>query len=304
MVAGAPACSPQRGEDELFAPGGVGIPVVDAILVVGEPFPDVFLTRTLAPDEPFDRDRAGLRGAVVTITGGGIALDYEESTPGHYEPPHDFYTVMGDSTYHLTAQLPGGTTLRASTRTPTPVTVNDWVLLDSNGENVTQRLTRFSEVDPPDSVYTLPENQLVYTQGIIEIRQQDEPAVGYQVGLRSLDTGSRLLVQADFLDESDLDSFTRINASPPIIADATPIRMPWFAIYYEGRYVMRLFSMDRNWYDLARTDPVLGTGGFGFGGEAGDTATEPIFHVDGGIGLFGSMSVDSVGFYVNPLPGS
>jgi hypothetical protein len=59
--------------------------------------------------------------------------------------------------------------------------------------------------------------------------------------------------------------------------------------------------MDRNWFDLARTDPVLGGGGggFGFGGATGDATEPPIFHVEGGIGLFGSMSSDSIGFYVH-----
>ena len=58
--------------------------------------------------------------------------------------------------------------------------------------------------------------------------------------------------------------------------------------------------MDRNWFDLVRTQPE-GGGGFGFGGNFGEGVDPPLFHVQGGIGLFGSASVDSTGFRINPV---
>jgi hypothetical protein len=59
--------------------------------------------------------------------------------------------------------------------------------------------------------------------------------------------------------------------------------------------------LDQNWYDLIRSTPE-GGGGFGIGGEIGDNFERPIFNINGGIGLFGSASVDSVGFFVLPRP--
>ncbi len=293
------ACSTDRDPDELFAPGGVGVPVVDAMLVVGETFPDLYLTRTLAPDEPFSLARAGIASATVTISWNGGSLDYQGGSSGHYVAPITGAVILPSTRYDLTVDLPDGGTLRATTTTPAPIQVREWVLLDDTGATVLQRMSTFA--DTGDSVYYQPENQLVYTEGLVEIRLDVTPAQGYQVGLASLDLASPLLIDADFLDEEDLDNFTRTNSSPPFaVATTTAIRIPWLAIYFAGSYKMRVFAMDRNWFDLARTDPVLGGAGIGFGGEAGDSFNRPIFHVEGGIGLFGSTSVDSVGFYVNP----
>jgi len=293
------ACSTDRDPDELFAPGGAGVPVVDAVLVVGQAFPDVYLTRTLAPDEPFSLERAAISGATVTIRGDTTTIVYVDGgAPGQYSAPVTGDTILPATRYDLTVDLPGGGTLRATTTTPAWIRVREWVLLDDTGSTVLQQLSTFAETG--DSVYYQPENQLVYPQGLVEIRLDAAPAQGYQVGLSSLDLASPLLIDADFLDEEDLDDFTRANSSPPFAVTTTAIRIPWLAIYFEGTYKMRVFAMDRNWFDLALTDPVLGGAGIGFGGEAGDSFNRPIFHVEGGIGLFGSMSVDSVGFYVHP----
>lgn len=74
--------------------------------------------------------------------------------------------------------------------------------------------------------------------------------------------------------------------------------LPWFAVAFAGRHVWRTYALDQNWYDFARTDPE--TGGGGFGRLAGDGFKRPSFAVQGGIGLFGSAAVDSVGFVVLP----
>jgi hypothetical protein len=295
----AVACSTEREDDELFAPGGVGVLVVDALLVVGQPFGDIYISETVAPDEPFSRENAGVDGATVTVEGGGSVVPFWNvtgSTPGHYAPQSSIDTVAASTTYNFTATLPDGRVLRASTTTPAHIDVSEWVLLDDD-DSVLQTLATFEE--DADTVYYQPENQLTYSQDILAARVTDQATAGYQIGLVSLDLGSPLLIDADFLEEEDLDDFERINSSPPLNYEAT-LRIPWLAIYYEGRYNLRVVALDRNWFDIVRTDPTLGAGGFGFGGEVGDTSTRPIFHVEGGIGVFGSVSSDSVGFYVHP----
>ena len=69
--------------------------------------------------------------------------------------------------------------------------------------------------------------------------------------------------------------------------------------------MIRIFALDENWYDLVRSSPELagGRGAVAFGGNLGDAFERPIFHVDGGIGLFGSASVDSGAFFVLPEGG-
>lgn len=293
------ACSTERSDDEFFAPGGAGIPVVDATMVVGKPFPDVYVTETLAPNQPFSYDAAGFEDAVVSIAGGGTTVSYSSGIPFGRYIPEVGEIVLPETTYRLTVTLRDGRVVRASTTTPGPLRVREWVLLDSSGQNVLQQLSTFDEFPGnEDTLYTLDENRLTFGVGLLEVRLEDDPAEGYLVGLQSLDLDSELLVDTSFLDDEDVENFTRVNQSPPFAATQAYIRAPWFAIYYEGRYLARVYKMDRNWYDLARTDPVLGAGGFGFGGEAGDNTTPPLFHVDGGVGLFGSLASDSIGFYV------
>jgi hypothetical protein len=66
---------------------------------------------------------------------------------------------------------------------------------------------------------------------------------------------------------------------------------------------MRVLLLDRNAFDLVRTSAL--DGGFRLGGNAGDGFERPIFHVDGGIGLFGSAAMDSIGFTIRPAdPGA
>ncbi|MCI0451286.1 MAG: DUF4249 domain-containing protein [Candidatus Latescibacteria bacterium] len=291
------SCSPEREGSELFAPGGLGIPVVDAVLVVGQPFSDIYLSQTIAPDELFTREGAGLNGASVTVEGDANIISYQSmGVRGWYTTSAPF-TVQPSTTYRFTATLADGRVVRASTTTPAQLSVREWVLLDESGTILLQTLSTFAEHG--DTVYYRDENQLVYPENILAAILDDQSTAGYQIGLVNLETDSPLLIDADFLEEDDLDNFKRTNSSPPLNYEAT-LRVPWLAIYYAGRYNLRVVALDRNWYDIARTDPAVGGGGFGFGGEAGDTSKRPIFHVDGGIGVFGSVSSDSVGFYVNP----
>ena len=75
-------------------------------------------------------------------------------------------------------------------------------------------------------------------------------------------------------------------------------RLPWFAVVFGGRHLFKLYALDQNWFDYTRSSFE---GGEAFeGGLAGDNFERPLFSIDGGLGLFGSASVDSVGFFVLP----
>ena len=76
---------------------------------------------------------------------------------------------------------------------------------------------------------------------------------------------------------------------------------PCQARIFQERYKLRVLALDDNAFDLVRSTPDDG-GGLGFGGNVGESFQRPIFHVDGGIGLFGSASADSIGFFILPRP--
>lgn len=123
----------------------------------------------------------------------------------------------------------------------------------------------------------------------------------FQIGIESLDLDSPFVIDVSFLDEDDLDDFERYSVSPALIAEDGKLRLPWFAIAFEGRYVLRTFTLDNNWFDLLRSLPELtDDSSLAFGGNAGDNFERPLFHMNGGIGLFGSAKVDSIGFTIFP----
>ena len=298
-LAAVGGCSADRDPATLFAPDS-GVLVIDAAMIVGHDYPTVFLTETVAANAVFDIRSAAVSGATIEISGGGITMAYDGPLGfrGVYIPRNPDRKVLESTTYRIEVTTVDGRFLTATTRTPKKFAVDRWVLLDDAGRNVTRELKTF--LDPGDP-YDQPENQLTYTEGLLEAWYRETAQPGYQIALFSLDAGSPLLIDPDFLDEDDLADIERTISSPPLSDQAGTIRMPWFAIAYEGRYKIKIYTLDRNWYDFARSDPTL-SGGFGFGGNVGDNFERPIFHVEGGIGLFGAAAVDSIGVYFHPRP--
>lgn len=294
------ACSEDR---ELFSSENVGRLVVDATLHVDRKLPEVVLYRAPPASEVFDLTELGETGATVKIHQRRGTVEYLSLHFGVYTPDlvgnDSLDIVLPGTTYRLEVVTTSGEILTATTTTPPRMKVSDWVLLDDSGEIVTRKLRTFEEAG--DGVYSEPENQLYYLEGLLEARWEALPVVAYQAGVYSLDLDSGLAIDPEYLEEDDLDDFERNISSPLILPAENSIRLPWFAIYFHGRYKIKIFAVDRNWYDLARSVPELGGGGGGaFGGNAGDNFTRPIFNVSGGIGLFASVSMDSVGFFVRP----
>lgn len=281
--------------------------VVDANLIVGNPLPQVHLRRTLPPTEPYDPPRALVTGAEVFITADSIPGDTQLTlslapvSAGVYAAlPAPI--VRPNWNYHLRVVAADGRVVTADTHTPDPFHVNAWLKLDGNTLAVVDTLATFADVAVPDSLYR--RNTIVYQDGLLEARFDRVHAAAYQVGLKSLDPDSPLVIDADFLSDEDIANLTRDPVSPPFDANNGSVRLPWFAIFFEGRYHIRILAVDRNWYDLIRSSPAFGGNTGGFGGNAGDQFERPIFHVNGGIGLFGSAAMDQIGIYVAPKPES
>ena len=148
-------------------------------------------------------------------------------------------------------------------------------------------------------MYFAPENQLIYTDGLLEGRFDRQDTPGYQVGIFSIDLDSDFVFDPEFFEEEDFEDLERTISSPAFEALDGTVRLPWFAVFYQGRYKIRVYAVDQNWFDLILTLPEYNDG---LGETVGDNFNRPDFNVNGGIGLFGSASVDSVGFFVHPRP--
>jgi hypothetical protein len=270
--------------------------VIDAVLLVDEDLPSILLSRTGEIDAPFASGAVVETGARVVMSHEGEEFIYVEEVPGRYVPVTT-RRVGPRETYELRVTPTRGPEASAVTTTPPRFTVPDWVILDESTLEVRRELEDFSGSE--DEAFDA--NELVYAEGLLEARFSRPDVQAFQVAIFSLDEGSDFVIDPDFFDEADFEDLDRVNYSPPLGGIGGNLRLPWFAIFFEGRYKIKIFAIDDNWYDLIRSSPALG-GGQGFGGNAGDSFERPIFNVEGGIGLFGAAAVDSVGFRVLPRP--
>ena len=271
--------------------------MVDAQLIVDAPLPSLYLSQTQAPGRAYAI--TPVEGARITIKGNGQIFNYAEDTQssGRYLPPAPVASVAPATTYELAIVTADDRRLNAQTTTPGRLRVVELLLLDEETLNPLRRLKLFAELG--DSVYQTPENQIIYQQGLIEAileEQLDIPA--YQLAVFNLEKDSPLLIDADFLNEGNLEEFERQGASPALAVRDGQARLPWFAVAFAGRHKFKIYAIDENWFDFIRTDPEESRGSFG--GLVGDQFQRPIFNIRGGIGLFASAAVDSVGFTVIP----
>ena len=294
------ACAAERQPGELFGSVEEGSElVVDGVLIVDQPLPELFVRRILPPGQTYSRDAAGVPDAQVRVFQGDQVFEYApDPAPGRYLPPLEAPLVQTTTEYRLEVEVEGKT-VRASTTTPERMQVRQAVLLDEDTQEIMRTLKSFAEVG--DEVYTAPENQLTHLEGIIELHLE-KAGEAYQAALFTLEEDAQLLDE-DFIEIYDRDpDDLRANQSPPFAASDGIVRWPWFAVVYTGRSLIKVYAVDYNWFEYARSSPDFQEEQGGFGGLAGDNFERPFFQVEGGIGLFVSASVDSVGFVVLPRP--
>jgi hypothetical protein len=294
------ACAAERQPGELFGSVEEGSElVVDGILLVDRPLPELFVRRTLPPGQVYSQDAAGVLDARVRVFQGDQIFEYapDPAAPGRYLPPSESPQVEPLTEYRLEVEVVEKQ-VRARTTTPERMQVRQVVLLDEDTQEIMRTLKSFAEVG--DEVYTAPENQLTHLEGLIEIHLE-KAGEAYQAALFALEEDAQLLDE-DFIEIYDRDrEDLRANQSPPFAASDGIVRWPWFAVVYTGRSLIKVYAVDHNWFEYARASPDQQEQG-GFGGLAGENFERPFFQVEGGIGLFGSASVDSVGFVVLPRP--
>ena len=292
------SCAAERDPGSLFGPAEQGTLVVDATLIVDRPMPPIFIRQTIAPNVVYTQNAAAVNTAEVIITQGSSEYKYLPdpiSSLGRYLPPVAPPFILPETEYRILVRF-GGKEARAVTTSPKRFTIDQAFMIDVKTLDPVRDLITFR--DNPNTVFTAPVNQVPYLENLIETRFQPINVKAYQVGIINLETDSDFVISGDFLDEEDFDNFERKSSSPPLeVADGN-LRLPWFAIAFAGRHIIKVFAMDDNWFDFARSSPE--TQNVGFGNLAGDNFERPIFHIDGGIGLFGSASVDSVGFVILP----
>lgn len=295
------ACAAERQPGDFFGSVDEGSEwVVDGVLLVDQPLPPIFVRRVLPASQLYSQAAAGVADARVQIVQGSQVFEYaaDEDWPGRYVPPPAAAQVEAQTEYRLEVEVEGKR-IQARTTTPDRVRVRETVLIDEETLEVLRPLKTFAEAG--DEVYTAPENQLVYREDLLEIRLENAAADAYQLGMFATEPNLKPLDDdiLDFFDEDDPEAL-RANQSPPLSVSDGIMRMPWLAVLFEGRTLVKVYALDHNWFEYARSSSDQQEQGGFAGGLAGENFERPFFEVEGGIGLFGSASVDSVGFSVAP----
>ncbi len=240
LILAASGCTPERDPATLFAPDAVDVLVIDATLIVGESLPNVRLTRTLAPNVPFTLKAAHETGAAMEITGPAGVVAYREFTGSVGDSYVAYYgptgvaseLVLPGARYDIAVTTSAGEILRATTLTPTGFSVDEWVLLSSDGNTTVRPLRTFAELG--DSVYTHPDNQLNYAEGLVDglfgNAAADYGAYGFQVALFSLDPDAGYVIDPPFFEEEDFLDLPREGSSPILNGEDGSLRLPWFTI--------------------------------------------------------------------------
>ena len=292
-------CKVERDPSSLFGPDASGVLVVDALLIVDKPLPQVLISETVKSNAGYSERWEGVGDAEVVISQGEQTFLYSPGfAAGYYMPPSNAPLVLPNTIYNLRVRSQGREAT-AQTITPGRFDIREAVLLDDETLEVIRPLNRYEDGN-------VQENRIVYQDGLLEMRFDPLPVSGYHIAIESLDPTSDFVIYSDLVDEDERADFERYGSSPAFEGTDGIVRFPWFAVAFAGPHVIRIYAVDKNWFDLIRSVPEFfqddDGNAFQPGGLAGDNFERPLFHVNGGIGIFGSASVDSVGFVVLPRP--
>ncbi len=277
LAALAPAGCDLYGQDDY-----VEQYVVESYLIAQKPMPEVRLSTTAPFDENYYFDERAVLGADVLIHrydeqgNRERTFEYTEIERGIYMPqPQELSVpVQPRRTYRLEITMPRDNNHRITAETSVPDTFS------------VREVIR-------DKAYYQSSNQLEFR---ITRNRSNNRQNYFIYATESLDPGEENLTPfwrdaADNIDELVRIRTTIVNEENfDLNPDGTlTLRMPWIGIAFYGRNIISTYSIDDNAYDFFRSQATQ-TGG-GAGTLSPGEIQNIIYNMDGGIGLFGSMSV-------------
>ena len=266
--------------------------IVEAYLVEGEAFPNVTLTRSGELFDSYSLRDQRVDGATVfieSIDAGQIMAYQQIDTSGIYAPTDTTLKIQATATYTLTITIPGeNDPIRASTTVPEPLTVLG---------GITDRVVYQSSEQLEILVSGSPAGQQRFFifNTIAQDPKEEDLTPFYKSTLDDSDgdvlledfykVSSGILNEANFFDEDG----------------NTVLRLPWLAVSFYGRNAIVANVLDKNSYDFVRSQSVQLGGSTLSPGEIQNV----INHVDGAVGIFGSISSDTIYTTIdrNPLIG-
>ncbi len=258
--------------------------VIESYMIAGDQVPKVRVSRSASARQTYDFTQNALRGAQVTISrldaNGAVdevtRFNEIEEQPGLYWPIGGNIVEAG-RTYRLEVNTVGFGQASSTTIVP-----GDFQLVRSSADTLTYQGSEQLELDVTRSEY--PGRQSIF----IFATESLNPTAEFLTPFYRDVTGD---------DEDDLASL-RITESPlinegnyDINEDGTlTIKLPWIAVAFFGPNRLTANAIDDNMYDFLRSQFVQQGGSTLAPGEIPNV----IEHVEGGTGVFGSLSRSTV----------
>ncbi len=270
------------------------IPVVESYMIANRPLPFVKLSATVPANEEYIFEEAALENANVTIlllSENGTeeeTFQFTMKQNGVYLPENSSHRVQPGRTYQLKITLEEDEDeLNAVTTIP-----GDLKIINDVPE-----FAVYQSEEQPELVVTNPAGN--NRQNVFVIN-----TISFDPVFNNLTPFYRETVTED----DDLEAQDFVNNDSPLINegnfDVNPdgtitIKYPWIGVAFFGENRVVVNSIDSNLNDLLRSQSVQLGGSTISPGEIQNV----IFHVDGGIGIFGGIASDSVDIFFERPPG-
>ncbi len=273
--------------------------VVEAYLVAGEPLPPVRLTQSVAATERFTPADAAVQSADVAIqrlnTDGSVEATYpyeESDSLSIYQPVDDTPRVVPRTRYRLNVSTSDGATVRAETTVPDTITVLDVANTDVVYQGAEQPQFTIRPAQGTDR----PRTYAFAITSQLDFETLSEEALAAEL--------TPFYADAYDPDEDNIAEFER-GASPLINEDSftfnddgtITLDVPWIGFAFYGANTVTINAPDENYYDLIRTQTAQQ------GGLAPGEIPNVIDRVEGGTGIFGSLSRTGATITIERPPG-
>lgn len=258
--------------------------VVESYLVAGAPLPRVLLSTTSPVDKKYSFKENAISDAEVEIRrlnpDSTIAeqFSYQAAEPGIFIPS-GFARVRGQQLYQLHISLANGDSIEAKTYVPGNFrTVNKEEL----PEEYTYQSSRQIEITTTPSEY-ITERQTYY---IFTVNAAEPDSSKLTPFYRDLVEEQDTDIENFFINSSGIINEKNYNRN---VDNTITLTVPWLAIAFYGSNDVIANAIDDNMYDFLRSQDV----------QTGGTTLSPgeiqniRYHVNGGIGIFGSLSSDT-----------
>ncbi len=250
--------------------------VVNGYLIVGQGVDSVYVQKTLPIETAYSYEAASVSTDSIFISVGSrrYQLSEYDDKSGAYFLPSDSLIVTPGETYSLEVQV-HDKIVRASTTAPAHIEIQSLSADTSFYPYPDQSQSTRFEISWNPTAYTE-----AYDVSVIAHPPYD-----------LVDFGMDRIVK-DHLETFDGDT---LKAFPPandfpVSQYETTLEIPWFMFCYYGDYTVKLYASDKNLWDLSASTAIYMYQSSEF--------EQPVYNIEGGLGIFSAVSVDSVHVHI------